>query len=175
MASILRAECTTLGFVPLLPFVQQMNPLFLLDFPCKIDVASASEIRFSAFFLGVPCARFLVCPIINNTITKILFSVAFFQCSKENYTKRYKKKYKKIQQDTKSYKKTEERRQTMTALNQSRTSRLHTRETDVHSNKDGEVGICMNTRKVTNTKSWKIREKSTENNITMKSREIGKS
>ena len=27
---------------------------------------------------GVPCARFLVCPIINNTITKILFSVAFF-------------------------------------------------------------------------------------------------
>ena len=27
---------------------------------------------------GVPCARFLMCPIINNTITKILFSVAFF-------------------------------------------------------------------------------------------------
>ena len=80
MASILRAECTTLGFVPLLPFVQQMNPLFLLDFPRKIDVASASKIRFSAFFLGVPCARFLVCPIINNTITKILFSVAFFHC-----------------------------------------------------------------------------------------------
>ena len=26
---------------------------------------------------GVPCARFLVCPIINNTITKNSFSVAF--------------------------------------------------------------------------------------------------
>ena len=47
--------------------VQQMNPLFLLDFPRKIDVASASKIRFSAFFLGVPWRGF-VWPVIVDPV-----------------------------------------------------------------------------------------------------------
>ena len=61
---------------PRLPSVQQMN-----EIPCWIFeenlVASARkpDIWLSS---GVPCARFLVCPIINNTITKTVFSVAFF-------------------------------------------------------------------------------------------------
>ena len=82
MASILRAECTTLGLVPLLPFVQQMKPLPVAIFHVK-SFGVCSKFRFSAFFLGVPCARFLVCPIINNTITKNSFSVAFLYFSKE--------------------------------------------------------------------------------------------
>ena len=60
---------------PRLPSVQQMNKI-----PCWIFEEKSGlrllENRIFGFLLGVPCARFLVCPIINNTITKTVFSVA---------------------------------------------------------------------------------------------------
>ena len=57
---------------PRLPSVQQMNIESLLDLRRKIAVVSARKPEIG-FLLGVPCARFLVCPIINNTITKTCF------------------------------------------------------------------------------------------------------
>ena len=78
--SILRAECTTWASWSPSAIRSTDERDSLLDFRRKIWVASARkpDIRLSS---GVPCARFLVCPIINNTITKTVFSVAFFHCT----------------------------------------------------------------------------------------------
>ena len=69
-----------LGF--LVPVCHPFNrwTRFPVAFSKKIWLSSARkpDIRLSS---GVLCARFLVCPIINNTITKTVFSVAFFHCN----------------------------------------------------------------------------------------------
>ena len=55
-----------------LPFVQLMNmsPCWIYVVKSRLCLIRKPEI---GFLLGVSCARFLVCPIINNTITKTCF------------------------------------------------------------------------------------------------------
>ena len=69
------------------PFWRNFHPKFryLTESPIKAG-------RGGWATRGVPCARFLVCPIINNTITKTVFSVAFFHYWPHGTSPRYSRR-----------------------------------------------------------------------------------